>query len=68
VSEETFDIFSGAPEEHSRWVESVEGLASARRRMGQIATETPGKYFLLSGADQSILTQVNTLSGHMVEG
>jgi hypothetical protein len=67
VSEETFDIFSGAPAEHGRWVEAVEGLASARRRMGQIAAEKPGKYFLFSDADQSILTQIDTLSRNVIQ-
>jgi hypothetical protein len=67
VSEETFDIFSGAPVEHGRWVEAVEGLASARQRMGQIAAEKPGKYFLFSDTDQSILAQIDTLSRNVIK-
>jgi hypothetical protein len=66
VSEETFDIFSGAPEEYGLWVEAIEGLSSAHQRMGQLAAEKPGRYFLLSSADQSILTQVDTRSRTML--
>ncbi len=66
MSEETFDIFSGAPEEYGSWVEAIEGLSSAQQRMEQIAAEKPGKYFLFSSADQSILTQVDTRFRTMV--
>jgi hypothetical protein len=65
VDEETFDIFSGAPEENGLWVEAVEGLSSAHQRMRQIAAETPGEYFLLSSTDQSIFTRVDTRSRTM---
>jgi hypothetical protein len=60
VDEGTFDIFSGAPEEHGLWVEAVEGLSKARQRMGQIAAQNPGKYFLFSGGSQSILAQIQS--------
>jgi hypothetical protein len=65
VDEETFEIFSGAPEENGLWVEAVEGLSSAHQRMGQIALEKPGEYFLFSSTDQSILTRVSTRSRTM---
>ena len=65
MDEETFDIFSGAPEENGMWVEAIEGLSSAHQRMGQIAAEKPGKYFLLSNTDQFILTRVDTRSRTM---
>jgi hypothetical protein len=60
VDEERFDIFSGAPEENGLWVEAIEGFSNARQRMEQMAAEKPGKYFLLSTTEQSILTRVNT--------
>jgi hypothetical protein len=60
VNKETFDIFSGAPEEHGSWVEAIEGLSSARHRMSQIAAEKPGKYFLFSSTDELILTRLDT--------
>jgi hypothetical protein len=62
LNEETFDIFSGSAEEYGLWVEAIEGLSSAHQRMGQLAAEKPGRYFLLSSTDQSILTRVDTRS------
>ncbi len=59
MDEGTFDIFSGAPEEHGLWVEAVEGLSNARQRMGQIAAAEHGKYFLFSRSSQSILARMN---------
>ena len=59
MNEGTFDIFSGAPEEQGLWVEAVEGLSNARQRMGQIAAEERGKYFLFSRSSRSILTRMN---------
>ena len=55
------DIFSGAPEEHGLWVEAIEGLSNARQRMGHIAAEKPGKYFIFSSGSLSILTRIETL-------
>ena len=66
MSEETYDIFSGAPEEYGSWVEAIEGLSNAQQRMGQIAAERPGKYFLFSSTDQSVLTRVDTRSRVMI--
>jgi len=56
----TFDIFSGAPEENGLWMEAVEGLSKAQQRMGQIAAQNPGKYFLFSSGSQSILAQIQS--------
>jgi hypothetical protein len=61
LSRETFDIFSGAPEEIGHWVEAMEDLSSAHQRLGQIAAEKSGNYFLFSGEDQFILRRVITL-------
>jgi hypothetical protein len=63
MNEETFDIFSGVPEGNGQWLEAIEGLSSAHQRMGQLAAEKPGKYFLLSSTDQAILTRIDTYSG-----
>ena len=65
MDDETFEIFSGAPQDYGLWVEAVEGLSSAHQRMGQIAAEKPGEYFLFSNSDQSILTRVDTRSRTM---
>jgi hypothetical protein len=59
---ETFDIFSGAPEEDGLWVEAIEGFSNARQRMGQIAAEKPGKYFLFSNSSQSFPERMETFT------
>lgn len=66
MNEETFDIFSGAEDENGLWVEAIEGLAGAHRRMWQIAAENPGRYFLFSSTDQSVLTRVDTRPRAMI--
>lgn len=66
MDQETFDIFSGAPEEHGLWVEAIDGFSSAQKRMGEIAAGKPGRYFLFSSADQSILTRLDTRSREMI--
>ena len=66
MNKETFDILSRAPEENGSWVEAIEGLPRARRRMRQIAAEKPGKYFLFSSTDELILTRVAKCSRAMI--
>ena len=56
MSEPTFDIFSGTSEKDARWLESAEGLTTARERMEHIAAVRPGAYFLYSPSSHSILT------------
>jgi hypothetical protein len=60
MKEPTFDIFSGVPDDGDCWVEAVEGLANARQRMGVIAAQNPGKYFLFSSGSQSVLAHTET--------
>ena len=60
--DETFDIFSGAPEGHGVWIEAIEGFSNARQRMGHIAAETPGKYFLFSCSSQSFPERIETFT------
>jgi len=56
----TFDIWSGTPEKTGRCLETVTGLASAQERMLEIATETPGQYFIFSAWNGYILDQIDT--------
>ena len=57
----TFDIFHGYPiGTETSWIESVEGLAFARTRMEQIATEKPGPYFLFSADNSRVVATVDT--------
>jgi hypothetical protein len=57
----TFHIFSGRYiDKDVLWVESVEGLAAAKKRMEAIAAEKPGPYFVFSVADRAALATTDT--------
>ena len=60
MKEFLFDIFTDLTEEGVLWLESVEGLANAQRRMDQIAEEKPGAYFVYNIQTASILARTNT--------
>lgn len=50
----TFDIFSGVDQD-ALWIEAVEGLEEARKRMREIAAGSPGDYFIFdTGAGQIV--------------
>lgn len=56
-----FDIFRGQYlEKDAIWLEAVQGLASARDRMRQIAAENPGPYFVYCCGEQLVLGIENT--------
>jgi hypothetical protein len=56
-----FDIFRGHYlEKDAIWLEAVQGLASARDRMRQIAAHNPGPYFVYCCGDQLVLGIENT--------
>jgi hypothetical protein len=58
----TFDIFRGRFNEERKvyWLESVEGLASANRRMQELSTQEPGPYFIFSVWNRTVVAQVDT--------
>jgi hypothetical protein len=60
IKEPSFDIFSGIDDKNAMWVACVEGLASAREKMEQIAAEKPGPYFIFSLHSRSILAKIET--------
>ena len=60
ATEPPFDIFCGSPDKNASWYETVKGLANARARMEQIARVRPGRYFVFSRRDRSILAQIET--------
>jgi hypothetical protein len=61
LPEPIFDIFRGGPSDKDAvWIESVEGLSSARERMQQIAVVTPGQYFVFSRSSHYILARIDT--------
>jgi len=60
MGERRFDIFKGYIGKDEVWLESVSGLENARQRMEQIASESPGVYFLFSGLTHSVLGRIDT--------
>jgi len=54
------DIFSGDPGADARWIESTDGLANAKKRMQELATEKPGKYFILYTATHMDVASIET--------
>jgi hypothetical protein len=56
-----FDIFCGRfPDPNVVWVDAVEGLAAACKRMEQIAAEKPGRYFVFNASDRTVLATTDT--------
>lgn len=55
-----FGIFYGTSDKNGIWLETVQGLSSARERMGVIAATIPGQYFVFSAASHAILARIET--------
>jgi hypothetical protein len=60
MPEPMFDIFAGAPDKDALWLEAVDGLSSARRRMEEIAKANPGRYFVFAVRGHAVLAQIET--------
>ena len=56
----TFDIWSGTPQKIGKCLETVAGLAEARKRMTELAAQTPGPYFIFSAWNSCILDEIDT--------
>jgi len=54
-----FDIFRGTTDKDAAWIEVVEGLFGARQRMQEIATDSPGQYFVLHPKSRSIVARID---------
>jgi len=54
-----FDIFAGT-DENAQWIEVVEGLDTAAKRMEFYAAKCPGKYFLFSCGEHRITNSIDT--------
>jgi hypothetical protein len=54
-----FDIFSGT-DNNAQWIEVVEGLDTASRRMEFYATKCPGKYFVSNCSEHTIADTIDT--------
>jgi len=57
---QTYDLFSGAPEEDVLWLEAVDGLNNAIDRMTQRSRENPGRYFVYSAGSQAVVASIDT--------
>jgi hypothetical protein len=55
-----FDIFSGTVDKDVLWIEAVEGLGSAKRRMDEIAAKKPGAYFVFHAPTQEVVAATDT--------
>ncbi len=60
MPEDIFDIFSGTLGQAPLWLETVRGLSNAQEKMKQIASRTPGSYFIFCFSTQSLISQTNT--------
>lgn len=56
-----YGIFFGSfGEDDATWLESVEGLEAACKRMEKIATDLPGRYFVFSPDSKEPLASIDT--------
>ncbi len=60
MEESMFHIYAGTPGGNSKWLESASELASAQKRMEDLAAKTPGQYFIFNVWTSCILSQLNT--------
>lgn len=60
------DIFSGAIDKNPLWLERVEGLENAKRRMEEMATESPGGYFVFCDFSHTVIALIDTSSEETV--
>jgi hypothetical protein len=54
-----YDIFQGAPREEAVWLEAIRGVTAAKARMQEIAQINPGRYFILSTENNSIIDSID---------
>ena len=62
-SPELFDIFQGTSSWDALWIEAVAGLAEAQRRMCDIATDTPGDYFIFCVRTERVIERIRNRPG-----
>ena len=54
-----YDIFLGT-DKNAQWIEVVEGLDAASRRMEFYAAKCPGRYFIFDCSEHTIADSVDT--------
>lgn len=55
-----YDIFSGVFDRDALWLEAVEGLGSSFERMKELASHSPGAYFVFCTRSHKVLASVDT--------
>jgi hypothetical protein len=55
-----YNIYSGTHQQNARWIETVEGLATAVERMHKQAIKSPGPYIIFCPRDRTILATIDT--------
>jgi hypothetical protein len=60
TDDSTLDIWSGTPQKIGKWLETATGFAEARKRVAELAAQTPGPYFIFSAWNSCILDQIDT--------
>ena len=55
-----FDIFSGSIDKNALWLERAEGRDNPNRRMDEIATKSPAKYFAFCDLSRTVVAQTDT--------
>ena len=56
-----FDIFSTLPDGGPLWLEAVEGLDEAKKRLNILAEARPGSYFIYSEKTGGVVERVPSL-------
>jgi hypothetical protein len=54
-----FDIFPGTIDKNAFWLERVEGLENAKRRMEEIATKRHERYFVFCDFSHTVVAQID---------
>lgn len=60
MSDATYDIFSGQVNNAAIWLEAVEGLGNAYQRMTELASSSPGCYFIFCARTHTVRGSINT--------
>jgi hypothetical protein len=53
-----FDIFTTLPNGRPLWVECIEGVEEARKRMKSLATNRPGDYFIYCEKSGGVIDRI----------
>lgn len=60
MNEQLFEVFSGAPNRNPKWIGTSRSKEEAEARMAKLAADKPGKYFVWFGAEQQLVSAVDT--------